>query len=150
MTRMFFRREKAHQFNFEERIANLKQYRFESRRESADRVRVIRDGCVAILENLGNGDVNIGKTGLQVGDEIAVMLHAGFQMFFRTPTGIEIPAQAHHLKTVHAFDEDLREALGLTSLYNKGLGSTATDHHYDRIVDRDLAPKHHPWDKKSA
>jgi len=56
------------------------------------------------------------------------MVNGGFQMFFRTPSGIEIPAQAHHLRKVHAFDEDLREGLGLTSLYNKGLGSTATDH----------------------
>lgn len=147
MTRMFFRREKPHHFNFEERIGNLKKFGFEARRETSDRVRVVRDGCVGLLENLGEGDVNIGKSGLAVGDEIAVMVHGGFQMFFRTPSGIELPAQAHHLRKLHAFDEDLREALGLTSLYNKGLGSTATDHHYDRIVDRDAPPKHHAWDK---
>ncbi len=147
MTRMFFRREKPHHFTFEERIANLKPFGFEARRESTDRVRVIRDGCVAIIESLGDGEVQIGKSGLLVGEEIAVMVNGGFQMFFRTPSGIEIPAQAHHLRKLHAFDEDLREALGLTSLYNKGLGSTATDHHYDRIEDRDAPPHHHPWEK---
>ncbi len=150
MTRMFFRREKPHQFTFEERIGSLKQAGFDSRRETTDRARVIREGCVALVESLGNGDVKISKVGFLVGDEIAVMVNHGYQMFLSTPTGTEIPAQAHHLKKLHAFDEDLRAALGITSMYNTGLGTTTTDHLYDRIVDRDAGPQHHPWDKKSA
>src|ERR1051325_10007903 len=110
---MFFRREKPHTLTLEERLANLKQFRFEYRRETSDRVRVTRDGFAAMVEHTGNGEVKIGKAGLLVGDEIAVMVHGGFQMFLRTPSGIEIPALANQLKALHAFDEDLREALGI-------------------------------------
>ena len=45
-------------------------------------------------------------------------------MFLRTPSGREVPAQASNLHNLHAFDEDLRESLGLTSLYNVALGTT--------------------------
>ena len=48
-----------------------------------------------------------------------------------------MPALASQLQALHAFDEDLREALGLTSLYNVSLGTTADEHLYDRLEDRD-------------
>jgi hypothetical protein len=144
---MFFRREKLHHNTFEERIANLKQFGFESRSETGGRVRVTRRGCGAMIENAGDGEAKFHNEGILIGDEIAEMLNGGFQMFFRTPSGVEHPAQAHQLKALHAFDEDLREGLGLTSLYNQGLGTTAEAHMYDRIVDRDAAPHKHPWDK---
>jgi len=71
-------------------------------------------------------------------------------MFFRTPSGRELPAQASQLKALHAFDEDLREGLGLTSLYNLSLGTTSDDHMYDRVEDRDAPRRPHPWDKPAA
>ena len=144
---MFFRNEKPKLPTFEERIANLKQFGFASAPESASRCRVTRDGCGAVIEDLGGGKVAIGKAGVLLGDEIAELVNAGYQMFLRTPSGRETPALASHLKTLHAFDEDLREALGLTSLYNLSLGTTSDAHMYDRVIDRDQGPHSHPWDK---
>jgi hypothetical protein len=71
-------------------------------------------------------------------------------MFWRTPTGRTAPALATHLKALHAFEEDLKEGLGLTSLYNEGLGTTSDLHLYDRVQHRDEAPSGKPWDHKPA
>ena len=146
---MFFRNQKPHEWTFEERLANLKQFRFEVHREGAGAV-VIRDGCGALVADLGGGQLKVGKAGVLVGGEIATLVSRGYQMFLRTPSGKEIPALADHLKTLHAFEEDLREGLGLTSLYNLSLGTTSDDHLYDRVEDRD-APRHpRPWELKAA
>ena len=146
---MFFRNVKPHQATFDERIGSLKSAGFETSRDSHG-VKVTRGGCAAILTDASEGKVAIGKSGVAVRDEVAVLVHGGYQMFFRTPSGKELPALAPQLKALHAFDEDLREALGLTSLYNESLGSTCEDHLYDRVEDRD-APKHaKPWEKARA
>ena len=144
---MFFRRDKAHQSTFEERIANLKQYGFQSIRQTSGTARVTRGCTGAIVDNLGDGNVKIGKAGVLVGDEIAELVNRGYQMFVRTPSGEELPALATHLKELHAFDEDLREGLGLTSLYNVSLGTTTDEHLYDRVVDRDKGVAPRPWEK---
>src|SRR5690349_11627662 len=78
---MFFRREKPHQWTFEERSANLRQLGFETRASSASKVLVTRRGYGAMLERLGEGQVKLGKAGLLVGDEIAELVNAGYQMF---------------------------------------------------------------------
>jgi hypothetical protein len=146
---MFFRNQKPHEWTFEERLANLKQLRFEVQRQGAGAL-VTRDGCGAMVEDLGGGQVLVGKAGVLVGGEIALLVSRGYQMFLRTPSGKELPAQADQLKKLHAFDEDLREGLGLTSLYNLSLGTTSDDHLYDRLEDRD-APHHpRPWETKAA
>jgi hypothetical protein len=144
---MFFRRAVPHKVTFDERIANLKEFKFETRRESPGRVLVTRDGCGAIVEDAGNGDMQIGKAGVIVGGEIALLVSRGYQMFLHAPSGREVPALASHLKKLHAFDEDLREGLGLTSLYNLSLGTTSDEHLYDRVEERDAGPHHHPWEK---
>jgi hypothetical protein len=144
---MFFRHPKPHHATFEEHIANLKPFGFETKSEASGRVRASRRGFAAVLENAGGGEVKMGKAGLLIGEEIAVLTNEGYQMFFRTPSGVEHPAQAHELHGLHAFDEDLREGLGLTSLYNQSLGTTSEAHMYDRIVARDEPPAKHPWQK---
>jgi hypothetical protein len=144
---MFFRRATVHQPTFEERLDNLKQFRFQVGKEGSGRARVTRDGCAAIVEDAGNGQVKIGKAGVVIGNEIAMLVNRGYQMFLRTPSGREVPAQASHLHKLHAFDEDLREGLGLTSLYNLSLGTTTDEHLYDRVEDRDSGPHVHPWEK---
>jgi hypothetical protein len=147
---MFFRREKPHQWTFEERIANLKQLGFETQSLSGGKVKVIRKGYGAIVESLGNGEVKLGKAGLLANNEIAELVNAGYQVFFVTPSGRELPALASQLKALHDFDEDLREGLGLTSLYNLSLGTTSGEHFYDRVEDRDEHAHIRPWEKKSA
>jgi hypothetical protein len=144
---MFFRRVVPHKFTFDERIGNLKEFKFETKRESSGRVLVTRDGCGAMVEDAGDGNVQLGKAGVMIGNEIGVLVSRGYQMFLGTPSGREVPALAPHLTKLHAFDEDLREGLGLSSLYNLSLGTTSEEHLYDRLEERDAGPHHHPWDK---
>jgi hypothetical protein len=74
------------------------------------------------------------------------LVDAGYQKFFETPSQKRLPAQASHLKAIHAFDEDLREALGIKSLYNESLGTRNDLHMYDRVEGRDH-PRPRPWDR---
>jgi hypothetical protein len=144
---MFFRNNKAQVATFEDRIGNLKQYGFQSVVQASGVARVKRDGCAAMVESLGAGNVKIGKAGVLVGEEIGELVNLGYQMIIRTPSGVELPALATHLTKLHTFDEDLREGLGLTSLYNLSLGTTSEEHLYDRVADRDKGAAHRPWDK---
>jgi hypothetical protein len=144
---MFFRNQKPHQWTFDERLANLKQFGIENSPKSPGSALVKRGFCGAIVEDAGAGKVKLGKTGVLVGSEIAHLVNGGYQMFLRTASGKELPALAPQLKALHAFDEDLREGLGLTSLYNLSLGTTSDDHLYDRVEERD-APQHaKPWER---
>src|SRR5580658_6251400 len=145
---MFFRNETPRQLTFDDHLTKLKQAGFEVQRESG-KARVIRGGYGAIVEDAGNGQVKLGKAGVLVGGEIALLISAGYQMFLRTPSGKDVPALAPQLQALHAFDEDLREALGLTSLYNVALGTTSDEHLYDRLEDRDKPVHPRPWEKKS-
>ena len=124
----------------------MKELGFQSLRQSNEAARVTRQGVGAVVENAGNGQVKIGKAGILVGEEIGELVNRGYQMFIRTASGVELPARAEQLKALHGFDEDLREALGLTSLYNVSLGTTTEEHLYDRVVGRD-AGEHRPWQK---
>src|SRR5215471_2785644 len=147
---MFFRRQKPHQWTFDERIANLKQFGIESQSLSPGKTKVTRKGYGALVESVAEGEVKLGKAGLLVNGEIAELVNAGYQEFFVTPSGRELPALASHLKALHNFSEDLREGLGLTSLYNQSLGTTSGEHLYDRVEDRDEHSHLRPWEKKSA
>ena len=144
---MFFRRITPHTPTFDERLANLKDFKFEIGREGSGRALVTWGGCGAVVEDAGSGAVRLGKAGVLIGSEIAMLVSRGYQMFLRTPSGKEIPALAAHLHKLHDFDEDLREGLGLTSLYNLSLGTTTDEHLYDRLEDRDEGPHGHPWDR---
>jgi hypothetical protein len=144
---MFFRRPAPHHFTFEERIRNAAAAKFDAHPEGSGRMLITRGAIGAIVEDKGNGDVKIGQAGVMIGPEIGELVNRGYQMFLRTPSGKEIPAQAKHLHALHAFDEDLREAIGLTSLYNVSLGTTTSAHLYDRVEERDAPPHHHPWEK---
>ena len=144
---MFFRREKAKEFDFAERLADLKPLGFSAKPETAGRMRVERNGCAAVLEDKGEGKVGVSKAGIVLGGEIAQLVHGGYQMFLRTPSGKEAPALAPHLKALHAFEEDLKEGLGQISLYNVALGTTCDDHLYDRVTARDTGHQPRPWER---
>jgi hypothetical protein len=144
---MFFRREQPRQPTFEERLNNLRQLGFEIARDASGRTVASRGGCAATVEEAGGGQVKLGKSGLLIGGEIAVLLSAGYQMFLRTPSGKEFPARADQLKKLHDFTEDLREGLGLTSLYNLSLGTVSEDHLYDRLEQRDVPHQPRPWER---
>jgi hypothetical protein len=142
---MFFRREKPRQINFEERLNRLKEFGFAVTREGG-KARVSKLGCAAIISDSGTDVPQVGKAGVVVGNEIGYLVHGGYQSFFETETRRKIPALAEHLKALHQFQEDLKEGLGLISLYNTSLGTTFNKHLYDRVEDRDIDRPAHPWE----
>lgn len=146
---MFFRREKPHAPSFDERIGNLKKFGLETKTLSAGSVRVTRNGIGAVITDLPGGRPHIDKAGLVVGDEIGQLVNGGYQMFFKTPTGKRKPALSDQLHAVHNFEEDLKEGLGLVSLYNEGLGSTSDLHLYDRVENRDSGVALRPYRRVS-
>lgn len=77
----------------------------------------------------------IERAGWMVGGEIAALIDEGYQKFWRAG-GRDVPAQAQQLQALHEFEEDLREALGLESLYNTSLGTVNDLHQYDRLAGR--------------
>jgi len=142
---MFFRRKKPHELTFEERLERLKQAGFTVSQEGG-RARVSKLGCAAIIEGSGTAPPKVGKSGVVVHNEIGYLVHGGYQAFLETESGRKVPALAEHLKALHAFEEDLTEGLGLTSLYNTSLGTTFDKHIYDRVEDRDIDRPEHPWE----
>jgi hypothetical protein len=144
---MFFRREAPHIPSFEERLQNLRKLGFSTAADTSGGTRASRKGFAAVVKDLGSGKVELGHAGLLVGNEIALLVNGGYQQFFDTPSGKKLPAQASQLTGLHDFDEDLREGLGLTSLYNLSLGTTSEAHMYDRVKNRDNAHGPAPWEK---
>ena len=78
----------------------------------------------------------LARPGWLLGGEISRLLDAGYQKFLKTPK-LEIPATADHLRAIHEFSEELKEAAGATSLYNEALGTTSDRYHYDRVKGRE-------------
>jgi hypothetical protein len=138
---MFFRREKARQFTFEDRLEDLKTRGMAVGRKGASKAAVMRKGCAAVLVDKG-ASIEIESAGVVMGHEIGELTHGGYQMFFETPSGERTAALAEQLKELHEFLEDLREGLGHTSLYNTSLGTTNQKHLYDRVRGRDPQPAH--------
>lgn len=142
---MFFRREKPKVVSFNEHTDNLKALRFSVQEQNSGKVRVIRDGIAAIVEDLPGQLPRVNKAGLAIDQEIGLLENHGYQMFWNTANGKRVPATAVHLKALHAFQEDLKEGLGLTSLYNESLGTISDQHLYDRVEHRDAGDAHKPW-----
>jgi len=138
---MFFRRVRPQEPGFPERIQGLKNWRFEVTSQPDGSVIVRRDGCRARLRRTQDDRAVVEQVGRDWEGETARLVDAGYQKFWMTADGRRRPALANELKALHAFEEDLREALGLTSLYNTSLGTVNALHRYDRLRDRqDGAP----------
>ncbi|MBV8890580.1 MAG: hypothetical protein JO266_01140, partial [Acidobacteria bacterium] len=56
----------------------------------------------------------------------------------------EIAATADHLKALHQFTDEFKEALGLPSLYNESLGTVSEAYQYDRVEGRDKPEPQRP------
>jgi len=145
---MFFRRETPREPGFKERLENLRSLGFTVTFLNAGHARVSRDGIGAIVEDKAGQRPHVNQAGLMTGDEIGLLVNAGYQMFWRTPSGKRVPAQAAQLKNLHNFEEDLKEGLGLPSLYNQSLGTTSDLHLYDRVEHRDEGDAHKPWKRE--
>ncbi|MBV9302100.1 MAG: hypothetical protein JOY62_02310 [Acidobacteriaceae bacterium] len=145
---MFFRRRDAKPPTFAERIELLRQAGFSAENLPDGRVKITKHGVGAIIGDKGKNQPEIEKAGILVGPEIATLLNAGYQIFLETPTGKRLPATAKELKALHEFEEDVKEALGLVSLYNTSLGTTSQKHEYDRVLNRDVGRQPKPWETK--
>ena len=105
----------------------------------------------AAIEKAADGTVRLfAKPGILIGSEISRLVDKGYQKFLKT-TKTEVPATADHLRDLHQFSEELREATGETSLYNQSLGTVSDRYNYDRVENRDLPESQRPqraWEEK--
>lgn len=143
---MFFKREKIKVLDFAAHLEQLRSlgYQAESIPGGA---RIVKGNLAARLAESTAGAPSITDVGIAVGAEIALLTDLGYQKIFLTPSGRKLAAVAEHLTALHAFEEDLREALGITSLFNQGLGTTNEKHLYDRVENRDSGASRHPWQR---
>ncbi|MSV27462.1 MAG: hypothetical protein EXQ52_01770 [Bryobacterales bacterium] len=110
-------------------------------------MRVVRNGCAAVIEDASKSGPHVAeRAGVWDGKAIATLVDGGFQKFLQTAGGKRRPALAADLRAIHAFQEDLREGLGLTSLYNESLGTVSNSYLYDRVKDRDRGVPKRPWE----
>jgi hypothetical protein len=102
----------------------------------------------AIQKNEEDGVKIFAYPGYVIGTEISKLVNKGYQQFLKTAKN-EVPATADHLKALQQFSEELKEGLGLPSLYNESLGTVSEAYQYDRVKDRDKPttekPKR-PWE----
>ncbi len=136
---MFFRRKKQTPPTFEERLEAARRLDFtvEAQPDGASRYRVSRAGCAAAVEDTGASSVRFAENpGVVVDGEIAKLVDRGYQKFLVTSKGSR-PAQAEQLRALHHFDEELRKALEVPSLYNESLGTVSNRYVYDRVEGRE-------------
>src|SRR5258708_7300152 len=144
---MFFRRERTKKLTFDDHLAAARAAGFRTESAGGGKIRIERNGVAAVAEP-GAGDVPrfVARAGIVTGNEIGTLTDGGFQKFFLTPSGKRKPALAEELKAIQNFQEDLREAFGMTSLYNESMGTVSNLYLYDRVEGRDEAPHHKPWE----
>ena len=126
---------------FDETLATLRGYKFDVQSDGsvakpAGAVRVLKYGCAAVLAaGTTTPAVVVVKPGVVIGDEIGLVLDKGYQKFIKTAS-VERPATADHLRAMHKFSEELRQAIGGISLYNESMGSVSDEYMYDRVKGR--------------
>ena len=99
-------------------------------------VQVRKLGCAAEIAPAPSGGIEIlARPGWVLNGEISRLLDRGYQKFLKTHK-LEIPATADHLRAIHEFSEEFKEAAGAESLYNESLGTTSDVYNYDRVKGR--------------
>ncbi|MGH9579978.1 MAG: hypothetical protein ACRD2R_03210 [Terriglobales bacterium] len=135
---------------FDEALTYLRAHDFDvlDAPGTANRVFLKKLNCSAAIEKDEQDGVKVfARPGYLVGGEISKLVDRGFQKFLKTSKA-EIPATADHLKALHQFSEELKEATGAISLYNESLGTVSDRYLYDRVEDRDqpeAARPKRPW-----
>jgi hypothetical protein len=143
---MFFRRERPRIPTPQDRLDQLKAHGFTVSQLPGGGFRITRTtGAVDLRQTEGNLRLT-EQPGILLNDEIARLVDGGYQKFFRTASGKTKPALAEDLKALHNFEEDLKEVLGQTSLYNESLGTVSTFYLYDRVEDRDRGVPKRAWE----
>ena len=144
---MFFRTKRHTEPTFQERLDNLKKAGFGVTLPPDGAVLVARGDCAVALRESGGTVRRAELGGILMGGEIGSLVDGGYQKFFRTPSGKTKPALASELKALHDFEEDLKEGLGLETLYNEALGTVSTYYLYDRVKDRDGGVPKRVWEQ---
>jgi hypothetical protein len=130
---------------FDEVLSTLGDEKFdvspatEGSNRAAGAFRVSKNGCAAEIapaKEKGASVRLLAKGGWVLGGEISRLLDRGYQKFLKT-SKLEIPATAEHLRAIHGFNEELKEAVGAMSLYNESLGTTSDRYVYDRVKGRE-------------
>jgi len=140
---------------YEEALNWLRDHGFDLLEAPGTQARVFlkKYSCSAAIQKDGADGVKIfAHPGCLIGSEISKLVNKGYQQFLKTSKN-EVPATADHLKALQQFTEELKEGLGLPSLYNESLGTTSESYHYDRIENRDkpaAARPKRPWEKAGA
>jgi len=136
---------KSRQRSFNDVLSVLGSQRFDvapaqdGAKRTPNAFQVRKYGCAAEIAAAPDGTPEIlARPGVLLNGEIARLLDRGYQKFFKTPK-VEIPATADHLRSLHEFTEELKEAMGATSLYNESLGTTSDLYQYDRVKGRESA-----------
>ncbi|HEY1679309.1 MAG TPA: hypothetical protein VGG04_16450 [Candidatus Sulfotelmatobacter sp.] len=102
----------------------------------------------AIQKTADDGIKIFAYPGYLIGSEISKLVNKGYQQFLKTSKN-EVPATADQLKALQTFSEELKQALGLPSLYNESLGTVSEAYQYDRVENRDkpaLDRPKRPWE----
>ncbi len=141
---------KVEQRTYEDAVNWLRDHGFDLIEAPGTQARVFlkKYNCSAAIQKTEDGTVKIfAYPGYLIGSEISKLVNRGYQQFLKTAKN-EVAATADHLKALHQFSEEMKEALALPSLYNESLGTVSESYHYDRIKDRDKPdverPKR-PW-----
>ncbi len=107
----------------------------------ANQIQVSKYDCGAVLTNGPNGGTAyVVRPGCFIAGEISTLVDRGYQKFLRT-SKIQVAATAARLHALHAFDEELYEAIGTPDYYNLALGTVSDLYLYDRVKGREEAPK---------
>lgn len=144
---------KTHARTYDEAVSWLRDHGFDILEAPGTQNRIFlkKLNCSAAIEKTAEGGVRVfAKPGYLIGTEISRLIDKGYQKFLKT-TKTEVPATADHLKALHQFSEELREAVGDVSLYNESLGTVSNRYVYDRVKDRDLPQAQRPkrvWEVK--
>jgi hypothetical protein len=146
---------KVEQRTYEDALNWLRDHAFDITEAPGTNGRVFlrKYNCSAAIQKNPDDSVKIfAYPGYVIGTEISKLVNRGYQQFLKTSKN-EVAATADHLKALHQFTEELKEALGLPSLYNESLGTVSESYQYDRVQDRDkpaaTRPKR-PWQVAGA
>src|SRR5260221_12117791 len=146
---------KVEQRSYEEALSWLREHGFDLIEAPGMQGRVFlkKYSVSAAIQKDGDEGVKIfAYPGYLIGSEISKLVNRGYQQFLKTAKA-EIPATAEHLKALQQFTEELKEGLGLPTLYNESLGTVSESYQYDRIKDRDkpVAERpNRPWRKAGS
>jgi hypothetical protein len=135
---------------YDEAVAWLRDHGFDilDAPGTSNRIFLKKNNCSAAIEKSAEGGVKLfAYPGYLIGGEISKLVNRGYQQFLKT-TKTEVPATADHLKALHQFSEELKEALDMPSLYNESLGTVSENYTYDRVDGREAKErKTRPWEK---